>query len=197
MEQLQNHSVVQMRPFSFAVLAGGCSSRMGCDKADLFWNGKTFLQHQIDKASALGCTEIMVSGGVHRQPGTLYVADIFPNRGPLGGIYSCLVRAAEDCCLFLSVDVPQVSAGTLQQLLNLYWASGADAAILHTARGDEPLIGVYRTSVQKSIRPLLETGSPGVYRLLSKIHIATLDAPSSEVIINCNTPQDLMYLYQG
>ena len=188
MEQLQNHSVVQMRPFSFAVLDGGCSSRMGCDKAGLLWNGKTFLQHQIDKASALGCTEIMVSGGVHRQPGTLYVADIFPNRGPLGGIYSCL---------FLSVDVPQVSAGTLQQLLNLYWASGADAAILHTARGDEPLIGVYRTSVQKSIRPLLETGSPGVYRLLSKIHVATLDAPSSEVIINCNTPQDLMHLYQG
>lgn len=38
---------------SMILLAGGLSSRMGSDKADLCWNGKTFLEHQIEKGKDL------------------------------------------------------------------------------------------------------------------------------------------------
>ena len=46
-----------MRDVSFILLAGGHSSRMGRDKAQLCWQGKTFLQHQAEKAQALGVGE--------------------------------------------------------------------------------------------------------------------------------------------
>lgn len=51
-----------MRDVSFILLAGGHSFRMGRDKAQLCWQGKTFLQHQAEKAQALGVGEILVSG---------------------------------------------------------------------------------------------------------------------------------------
>lgn len=55
---------------SMILLAGGLSSRMGSDKADLCWNGKTFLEHQIEKGKRLGITDIVVSG--YREYGVIF-----------------------------------------------------------------------------------------------------------------------------
>ena len=102
-----------MRDVSFILLAGGHSSRMGRDKAQLCWQGKTFLQHQAEKAQALGVGEILVSG--YRGGGCPWrvVPDVYPERGPLGGLHACFQAAAHPLCLVLSVDVPLVSAEIL------------------------------------------------------------------------------------
>ncbi|MDO5408705.1 MAG: molybdopterin-guanine dinucleotide biosynthesis protein B [Eubacteriales bacterium] len=47
---------------SMIVLAGGRSSRMGSDKADLPYESRTFLWHQIEKGRKLGIEDILVSG---------------------------------------------------------------------------------------------------------------------------------------
>src|SRR6185436_18703729 len=56
------------------VLAGGLSTRMGRDKAQLRWGRQTLLQRAMERAGALGW------------PVTVIRQDRVPRRGPLGGI---------------------------------------------------------------------------------------------------------------
>ena len=48
--------------YSLLLLAGGKSSRMGEDKAELLMDGESFLSCQIKKADRLGIREVYVSG---------------------------------------------------------------------------------------------------------------------------------------
>ena len=48
--------------YSLLLLAGGKSARMGTSKAELLYEGKTFLQHMLDKARALGIEKCYISG---------------------------------------------------------------------------------------------------------------------------------------
>ena len=47
---------------SAILLAGGFSSRMGCDKAALTLDGQSFLERQLCKLRALGIRDTLVSG---------------------------------------------------------------------------------------------------------------------------------------
>ena len=48
--------------FTMVVLAGGASSRMGREKSDLLFGGRTFLETQIEKGRKLGARQILISG---------------------------------------------------------------------------------------------------------------------------------------
>ena len=47
--------------YSLLLLAGGKSARMGTSKAELMFEGKTFLQHMLDKAHAVGIENCYIS----------------------------------------------------------------------------------------------------------------------------------------
>ena len=48
--------------YSLLLLAGGKSARMGTSKADLLFEGKTFLEHMLNKAQQLGIQKYYISG---------------------------------------------------------------------------------------------------------------------------------------
>jgi len=103
------------------VLAGGASRRMGQDKALLVWQGRTFLSRAVDCLSSL-CDEIIVVGperDVPRPPCARFVADILPDSGPLGGLYTGMREARNSVVLVLACDLPHVHAGALTCLLDL------------------------------------------------------------------------------
>lgn len=103
------------------VLAGGASRRMGQDKALLVWQGQTLLSRTVDCLSSL-CDEIIVVGperDVQLAPCARVVADILPNSGPLGGLYTGMREARNSVVLALACDLPHVHAGALTRLLDL------------------------------------------------------------------------------
>ena len=51
---MNTHSFKTTLCTSLLLLAGGKSARMGTSKAELLFEGKTFLQHMLDKAHAVG-----------------------------------------------------------------------------------------------------------------------------------------------
>jgi len=53
--------------YSLLLLAGGKSARMGTSKAELLYEGKSFLQHMLDKAHALGIEQCYISGYTSRE----------------------------------------------------------------------------------------------------------------------------------
>lgn len=94
------------------ILAGGKSQRMGTDKSELLYNGKPLINNAKELLMDLGLTDVFVNS----QYG---IPDTIINKGPLGGIYSCLLTLREfDKILFIPVDMPCLSTQALGYILH-------------------------------------------------------------------------------
>ena len=171
-----------MGGISGIVLAGGKSTRMGRDKASLPFRDGTLLTVQRDKLTALGITDILLSG--YRDG---MIPDDTPDCGPLGGLAACLGRAKHPCALVLSVDVPLVPLDSLQKLIA---AHTGGATLLQHGERIEPLIAVYDTAFSAKAQALLRSGRRAVRSLLDGIEWRTVSVPDDEFLYaNCNTPE--------
>ncbi|MBR1407788.1 MAG: molybdenum cofactor guanylyltransferase [Clostridia bacterium] len=171
--------------FSFLVLAGGRSSRMGRDKAALPFGSGTLLSHQMGKARALRIGDILLSG-----PGG--VPDRVPGMGPLAGLHAGLSAAAHPYCIVLPVDAPLVPAEELLRLARLHLEGGAAVTLAAHGGKTEPLIGVYDSSLSPLIAACLQRGETKVRSFLCSVPVRTADSSLSEKFwINVNTPADL------
>lgn len=153
---------------SMIVLAGGRSSRMGTDKADLPFQGQTFLEAQIQKGRQMGIRDILVSGYRGRCHGVRVVPDRLEGRGPLGGLEACLRQSAKTMCLVLSVDTPLVTVPVLRHLTEAHRAAGRQITILEHGGKQEPLIGVYDTRLADAMAEALARGNGSVFAFLRK-----------------------------
>ncbi|MDO5424604.1 MAG: molybdenum cofactor guanylyltransferase [Eubacteriales bacterium] len=158
-----------MRKVSMVILAGGASSRMGREKADLLLDGKTFLETQIAKGRRLGIADILVSGYRGETCSARVVMDRIPKKGPLGGMEACFREAREEWCLVLGVDVPLVPEEELERLIACALESGERAVILEHGGKEEPLIGVYKRELaEEMVREIME-GKGSVFGFLRRI----------------------------
>lgn len=73
----------------------------------------TLLQHQLTILAVL-CDRVVVSGNY---PGYDCVGDLFPDRGPLGGMHAAAKRFNQEALLFLPVDMPMMSPEALTKLM--------------------------------------------------------------------------------
>ena len=88
-------------------LSGGKSSRMGKDKSAITVGSSTMLERSITLLNGLDLDKVVVSGL------NFDIPDIFPDKGPVGGIYSAIqslsLKAGDKhpmpLCLFLSEAV--------------------------------------------------------------------------------------------
>lgn len=173
---------------SAAILAGGNSSRMGINKAQLAFGKTTLLEHQVNKVKSLGITDIMVSGGAYGISGTRDVKDEYEHCGPLGGIHSCLKEARNDAVLFLSVDTPLVPETDLEKLI-LNHKNGI--TLLKHEQQEEPLIGIYDKLLEKQSQELLESGQTSPWKLIHQTTSIAVEAEGDPVLYsNCNTPEE-------
>lgn len=97
------------------VLAGGRSSRMGCDKAMLDWQGRPLLEQQCERLRAAGVERVLVSG---ERPAHAGIADPLPGRGPLGGLVGIAAALGDEevDLVVLPVDMPRLSPALLARL---------------------------------------------------------------------------------
>lgn len=179
----------RQEPMSGVVLAGGRSRRMGESKAGLLLEGKTFLLWQAEKLRALGIQDIMLSGaGCPEVPGTRRLEDVYPGRGPLGGLHACLGAARYKRCLVVTVDTPLLPTACLAHLCRAH--DEGVTALRHGGK-TEPLIAVYDSTLSQVIQPMIEAESAPVRQLESKARWRFFDcAGPEELFLNCNTPED-------
>ena len=183
------------------LLAGGRSSRMGCDKRLLEIDGRSFMDIQITKLCNTCAEHIWVSGSpltaasgtdAHSYPKhTEFVDDIMPGHGPLGGLYSCLIRTNANAVLVITIDVPLISPDTLNALISCHLDNKNDATVLSAASSFEPLIAVYDTHVKPIISELISEERLAVRSLLDRISVGHFPFEGDpDELINCNSRQD-------
>ena len=185
---LRMATVTEVRPCVGVLLAGGLSSRMGRDKALLDWRGTPLIEHQLATLRAAGVDEVCVSG---ERPDYRGVADLAPQRGPLGGLTSVAAGVAGECdLLVIPVDMPRLSAALLRRLRTeqpparslqladrvLPWRMRLDAASRATvqalAQSAEP-----RARSLRALQAALDTRS------------LALAADEAAQLLDCNTPE--------
>ncbi len=149
---------------------------MGQNKARLLYEGKTFTENLISKGRELGIEQIYVSGFQGEREDVSVVWDIFPDRGPLGGIHACMKQIKTPYCLVLPVDVPQIPVEVLEELLAFHEENCEKIAQLQGNKhvpillehGDrrENLIGIYPVKMVDFIEDLIRERSASVHGML-------------------------------
>lgn len=158
--------------YSLVLLAGGKSSRMGSNKAELIFEGKTFTQVLLEKAKALGIGQICVSGYV--EDGVETVWDIYPEIGPLGGIHACMNHVKTKYCLVIPVDVPQIPMEVLKALLKYHESicetKGEKSLPVLLKHGErrENLIGIYPVRMKDFIEERIKNQRLSVHGMLDQ-----------------------------
>jgi len=174
------------------VLVGGRSSRMGCDKALLPWQGHTLVELVAAQARAV-TGNITLVGQVSRYANLGYpvIEDIFPGLGPLSGMHAALTHSRSDWNLILACDMPQISADLLVQLVARAEISQAAAIIpVGPDAVPQPLCAAYRRECAAAIAPALESRVSKITEALATLKIDFWPVPHSHCFRNLNTPEE-------
>jgi molybdopterin-guanine dinucleotide biosynthesis protein A len=179
------------------VLAGGESTRMGPDKAFLQLGRETLLARAV-RLTGTVCAEVRIVGSAARFAGHgAVVEDIFPKRGPLGGIHAALNTSATDLNLVLAVDLPFVEARFLDYLVARAGACDAVVTVPRASGGWQPLCAVYRKAFAKAAEVALVQGKNRIDALFASVKTQIIDEDelaragfSPAMFRNLNTPED-------
>jgi molybdopterin-guanine dinucleotide biosynthesis protein A len=125
------------------------------------------------------------------------VSDIFPGRGPSGGIHAALRHAAHPFVLCAACDMPYLGRGLLELLLGA--ARPDDDAVLARIGGrPEPLLAVYGRGALPGFERAIATGRLSVLYAIEGLRVRYIDESELETVdpglrsfINVNTPRDL------
>lgn len=164
-----------------AVLAGGLSSRFGSDKALAELDGHTLIALAVD-ALAGWCEHVVVVGR-ETAPAPTLPDWPRPGMGPLAGLAAALHHALDegyDAVLTCGVDAA-ILPDDLPALL------GAGPACLD----DQPVIGIWPTSVTPALEALLHSDERHAFYRLAEI-VGARRVQTSARIPNINTPADLV-----
>lgn len=135
---------------------------MGSDKALLrLPDGETLLEHAMATLSAVA-PQVRLIGSNDKYANLAATApiveDIFPERGPLGGIHAALVSSETELNLVLAVDIPAVTAALLEYLVARAEASDALVVLPEFEGRLQPLCAVYRKDFYRLAERSLEAG---------------------------------------
>ena len=177
-----------MEQCSAIILAGGYSSRMGRNKAELDFHGVSFLQHQVNKLRTIGIEDLVIAGYSSTMEETYTVTDVYPHRGPLGGIHAGLLAVQNRSALVLAVDTPLVPEELLRRLVETHREG---ATVVTSEKGLEPLIAVYDKQLTSACERLLQGESSSLHFFLHTVGYTALPfSGDRRLLVNCNTPED-------
>lgn len=175
------------------ILAGGASRRMGCDKAMLRLEGKTFLERIALQLDDFDEMLLSVDDAEHYTDCQLpMVVDQFPERGPIGGLYSALRTCRSDWLFVISCDVPLFKRD-LAEYLTSFVTDDYDAYVIATRDGWlQPLCAVYSKWAADILEAQIGSGNHSLIDALTQMRTKVIPlrhtAYPDEMVRNINTP---------
>jgi molybdopterin-guanine dinucleotide biosynthesis protein B/molybdopterin-guanine dinucleotide biosynthesis protein len=195
---MQNSHNETQRDVTGVLLAGGASTRMGRDKANLVLD-ELPLYVRVQRALAAVCGKLLIAGD---RPDLVssacpVFADSFPGSS-LGGLHTALKNADSDWVLVLPCDLPYPSPRLLHSLL-AQRGPDIDAVVPRHPQGSEPLIACYRRTVLPIVEEQLMAGNLRLTALLDRLRVAWLEPDQlppgwRRALRNLNTVEDFAAL---
>ena len=168
------------------VLAGGLSTRMGKNKADLSpfnQQQKNMLAFSKNVLNTCGVSDVVVSGDNYQ------VADTHKNLGPLSGIYSVIQQYQPKAILVLPVDLPLLTAETIKALkLTGELSNKACFYEQNYLPLYLPVNGFSELLFKKMFSGISDKG-PSMRKFLSQVPHQSITLKNQQTLFNCNTPE--------
>jgi molybdopterin-guanine dinucleotide biosynthesis protein A len=183
------------------VLAGGRSRRMGADKAALPIEGEPLLRRVVGRLR-LALPAVLVVGPAELAllvPGVRVVLDSRPGMGPLAGLEAAFAASETPRAFVVACDMPFVAPVLVRAMADYAAAKAqdADAVVLRSGEGVEPLHAVYSATCLPIVTELLDAGTRSLHELLVRLHVVEFPAgeatrldPSGLSAFNANTPTE-------
>lgn len=179
------------------VLAGGRASRMGRDKAFLVFDDKPLIEIMIDKLSSFFNDLIIVANNplLYKKYNIRIEPDILKERGPLGGIYTGLVKSSNMYNFICPCDMPFINEDLIKYMLGVI--DVYDVVVCEYKGKLEPLCAIYSKNCIKPIEKQLSKDNLKVtdffkdvkVKIITENEVVRLDLNGSS-FANMNTPED-------
>lgn len=181
-----------------AILAGGRSRRMGCNKALLPLAGERIVDRILRALRAVFADVLIVAGdpAPFAGCGAPVVPDRMPGHGAIGGLHAALAASPAPRTFCIACDLPFAEAALIAHLVDL--APGNDAVVPRTRAGVEPLFAVYAASCLPVLEAQIRAGALRADGLIERVTTRIVEAedlmridPGLRSFVNINTPEDL------
>lgn len=187
---------------SCVILAGGKGLRLRRDKASEIINDKRLLNWVLSGLSFFESEIIIVTA--KEQPGAQIVdqarvkivSDIYPETGPLGGIYSGLVSSDTQHNIVVACDMPFLNQALLDYMLQT--SGNFDLVVPRWDGMVEPLHAIYSKSCLPTMENMLKQGILSVTKLFNLVRVRYVETeeidqfdPKHLSFFNVNTEADL------
>ena len=188
---------------SCIILAGGRGLRLGRDKTLETFGNTSLLERVVFNLSLFDSDIIIVTATKRALPQSIdypklrVVADTYPGKGALGGVYTGLVASESLYNLVVAGDMPFLNQALLRYMVQL--ADGFDLVLPRLSNNMvEPLHAVYSKNCLATIKNLLNQGKMRFTDLLTLVKVRYVEAeeidwfdPRHLSFFNINTEADL------
>ena len=197
-----------MEKFDGFILIGGRSSRFGTDKAFAEIDGRSLARRALDTVRlALPDTRVTMVAGTDAQFAIEaiqlkagFIFDLYPNRGPLGGLHAALAHAETPWLFLMACDFPLMESALIACLAEK--VSGEyDAVIPRQPDGRlQPLCGFYNVGKCSAVVDALIQlpRSVSMHDVLEGLNVRIVSGEeygsitaATDAFLNVNRPQDL------
>jgi molybdopterin-guanine dinucleotide biosynthesis protein A len=175
------------------ILTGGHSRRMGADKSLLIYHGKPQREHLFELLNKF-CHEVFTSCREDQDvPPHLHpLSDAFQIDGPMNGILSAFAYKPDSSWLIVAVDMPYVTANTLELLLGSRDANTMATCFYNPeTQLPEPLLTLWEPAAYPLLLEFTHSGKKSPREFLSTHPISMIDPPDGKVLLNFNYPHSL------
>jgi molybdopterin-guanine dinucleotide biosynthesis protein A len=187
---------------SSIVLAGGKSLRLGHDKITEKVGNVTLLEKVVSRINSLSKDIVIVTAEERSfkefadNKKVKTVADIFPGRGSLGGIYTGLIESETFYNLVIAADMPFLNGELLAYMTEV--ADGFDFVIPKIGTFFEPLHAIYSKNCVTPIETMIRKNRRVIIELFDFVKVRYVEAeeidrfdPEHLSFFNINTVEDL------
>jgi molybdenum cofactor guanylyltransferase len=184
------------------ILAGGSSLRLGYNKLFLKMGDRYLIDIVIDSLSQFTSSLLIVTREDQMDLIKSHicsenvVADLFPGKGPLGGIYTGLANAPNTYSFIVGCDMPFINSALAGYIINN--AHDYDAILPKIGNMIEPLHAIYSRNCLSKIECLLQMERLSIAQLFPMVRTRYIDEheinaldPNHLSFININTKRDL------
>jgi molybdopterin-guanine dinucleotide biosynthesis protein A len=174
------------------ILAGGKSVRLGRSKLLETIGGKSLIQWVVDCLAIISTEIIIATAHGEAIPCSSAIrmkttADIYPGKGPLGGIHSGLIASSSPQAIVVGCDTPFLSVSLLEYMTQI--SSTFDIVIPRIKNKLEPLCAVYSKNCLAPIQELLEQDERRIRKLFGMVKVKYVE----EDEINSFDPEHLSF----
>jgi molybdenum cofactor guanylyltransferase len=176
--------------------------RLGRDKALETFDIGNLTERVLSRLSLFNQDIILVCSAVQNfnsfvnDPRLRLVTDIYPEKGPLGGLYTGLSVSTTSYNILVACDMPFLNTEMLEYMASQI--SGFDAVVPRFDSYVEPLHAIYARSCIKQVKEMLDTGIIPLKQLCDRINVRYIEKqeinrfdPGYVSFFNINTESDL------